>query len=237
MQNVLTPVTCGMQHRFIQYEPSSHFNPQLSAPLTSASASVQGDVPFRGISSTFTPVHNALPSTSLAGANILTQEATLATSLPLSADFDSIPLPGNEVILTHTPLSPSSMQRRFIQYDPSSHSHSQPSPSHAGASALIQEDPQGTPMTSSASNGGLITLCHWVDKYGIICRQPITANLCAIHLASKHGVSKMAPHASISCCWCDPPKTMKRDSIVRHVREIHLSEKRKRGKKKGKKTR
>ena len=67
--------------------------------------------------------------------------------------------------------------------------------------------------------------CCWVNEDGSICRESISYD-CATHLATAHGISKTASRTRVACRWCSPPKQMKRESIVRHVREVHLRRKR-----------
>ena len=71
------------------------------------------------------------------------------------------------------------------------------------------------------------TLCGWVDEHGSVCGEPITYD-CVTHLATAHGISKTSPRTRLNCRWCSPPRHMKRDSMLRHVREIHLGWKRRR---------
>ncbi|KIM50924.1 hypothetical protein SCLCIDRAFT_1225001 [Scleroderma citrinum Foug A] len=90
---------------------------------------------------------------------------------------------------------------------------------------IFHQSPSGEAPNDST------TLCGWVDRRGNVCGEPIT-NDCARHLATAHGITKKSPDSAITCGWCS--KQMKRESMLRHVRERHLGKKRKRtGKDKG----
>ncbi|KIJ66133.1 hypothetical protein HYDPIDRAFT_27325 [Hydnomerulius pinastri MD-312] len=65
--------------------------------------------------------------------------------------------------------------------------------------------------------------CKWRRDDGSLCRGNISWTTCSDHLAV-HGIEDMPSMLKITCGWCD--KTVKRESIVRHVREKHLGVKR-----------
>lgn len=252
-QNVLTyasPLISGMEHKPVQCDSSSYSNPRLSTSLTGANTMIQGDaqdtpdtfaldnppLPIAGQYQWRSVSHSyPQPSTSLTGANTLIQgggQGTSATSLPLSTDFDNFPLPGNEAILTHTSLLPSGMQPTFDPYNFSFDAHSQLPPSRAGASALIQEDVQGTPTTSfSMLNNGHTRQCGWVDEIGAICGRLITSANCITHLVTAHGVRKSGSDRLVRCGWCSDQVQQK--NIHSHIKQIHLEVERKRVKKAG----
>ncbi|KIJ66137.1 hypothetical protein HYDPIDRAFT_110303 [Hydnomerulius pinastri MD-312] len=61
--------------------------------------------------------------------------------------------------------------------------------------------------------------CEWRHDDGSICGESISFMTCPEHLAV-HGIKNMAFNLLINCGWCGKP--VKRESIVRHVREAHL---------------
>ncbi|KAI5997428.1 hypothetical protein EDD15DRAFT_2364147 [Pisolithus albus] len=65
--------------------------------------------------------------------------------------------------------------------------------------------------------------CGWRDTDGKECGELLTypGNL-ASHFADCHGIRKMASDVLIMCRWCSPEEIVKRESIVRHLREHHL---------------
>ncbi|KAF8438932.1 hypothetical protein L210DRAFT_2235413 [Boletus edulis BED1] len=67
------------------------------------------------------------------------------------------------------------------------------------------------------------TICKWQTESGAICGHPISVAHCSEHLATAHGISKMALDFRVACRWCpDGARPVKRANIVRHVRESHL---------------
>ncbi|KIK20602.1 hypothetical protein PISMIDRAFT_578421 [Pisolithus microcarpus 441] len=65
--------------------------------------------------------------------------------------------------------------------------------------------------------------CGWRDNDGKECGELLTypGNL-ASHFADYHGIRNMASNVAIVCRWCPPGEIVKRESIVRHLREHHL---------------
>jgi len=51
------------------------------------------------------------------------------------------------------------------------------------------------------------------------------------HLASSHGIKNLGSDVPVRCGICD--KVMKRESLLRHCRELHLKQKRKPSMKQG----
>ncbi|KAF9235358.1 hypothetical protein BU15DRAFT_78106 [Melanogaster broomeanus] len=126
----------------------------------------------------------------------------------------------------------------------------QPAPQHysssacrTGYSSILQEAPRPnfsiirsgihTPYSAhialSSPNGSLPetnphqTVCGWRLRDGSICGGPITKRTVPEHLAVHHGIKKIASYQLIACRWCpDGSDLIKRESIVRHVREVHL---------------
>ncbi|KAI6002640.1 hypothetical protein F5J12DRAFT_207943 [Pisolithus orientalis] len=64
--------------------------------------------------------------------------------------------------------------------------------------------------------------CGWRDNDGKICDMPVTYNNLVHHFAAVHDIKDMAFDAIIECRWCRPGNRMKRESILRHLREKHL---------------
>ena len=79
---------------------------------------------------------------------------------------------------------------------------------------------------------GRRALCQWKDGDKPVCGKPIDYESTPEHL-SKHGVEHMSRGIPTKCHWagCRRKKFMNRESIVRHVREVHLREKRRSSKK------
>lgn len=70
-------------------------------------------------------------------------------------------------------------------------------------------------------------ICQWRTEAGCVCGDVISWATCGEHLAITHGIKHMTSNVSIMCCWCsDRARPVKRESIVRHVREVHLRQKR-----------
>lgn len=63
--------------------------------------------------------------------------------------------------------------------------------------------------------------CGWIREDGTRCNTSITYE-CTRHLAIAHGIRHRKKHLKILCCWCSPPKPIRRSSMLRHVREVHL---------------
>ena len=73
---------------------------------------------------------------------------------------------------------------------------------------------------------GPACLCEWQDENGVICGGIVThANLPG-HL-SAHGIKNMRRDRLTKCKWAGcTKKPMNRESIARHVREVHMHLKR-----------
>ncbi|KAF8557871.1 hypothetical protein OG21DRAFT_135893 [Imleria badia] len=74
------------------------------------------------------------------------------------------------------------------------------------------------------------TCCQWVKEDGAVCGAHITLETVPQHLRT-HDIENMAHNCLVSCRWLgcrlrgDKAK-IKRESIARHVREIHLGSRR-----------
>ncbi|KAF8557895.1 hypothetical protein OG21DRAFT_137089 [Imleria badia] len=69
--------------------------------------------------------------------------------------------------------------------------------------------------------------CQWVREYGTLCEDKLTPVNLPMHL-SKHGIHNLTRNHPTRCNWvgCKTKKTMNRESIVRHIREVHMRLKR-----------
>ena len=65
--------------------------------------------------------------------------------------------------------------------------------------------------------------CKWKDEYGTVCEEAITRGTLPGHL-SEHGIKNKSRNHPTKCNWvgCKTKKPMNRESIVRHIREVHL---------------
>jgi len=63
-----------------------------------------------------------------------------------------------------------------------------------------------------------------------ICRAWVTESNLVEHLAS-HGIKNLASDVAVRCGVCD--RVMKRESLLRHFRELHLKQRRKPSMKQG----
>ncbi|KAH0828981.1 hypothetical protein J3R83DRAFT_2415 [Lanmaoa asiatica] len=74
---------------------------------------------------------------------------------------------------------------------------------------------------------GSVYCCQWKDGDGTICEEVITHGSLPGHL-SKHGIKNMPRDRDTNCNWvgCRRKKPINRESIVRHIREVHLRVKR-----------
>lgn len=69
-----------------------------------------------------------------------------------------------------------------------------------------------------------LTACHpcgWIKEDGTRCNTHITYD-CARHLATAHNIRQQGRRLKVLCCWCDLPRYIRRSSMLRHVREVHL---------------
>ena len=190
MQNVLTYtslLTSGMEHRPVH--PSSHSNSGLSTLFTGASTLVQGDVQSTPATFASQFVHDDM-SPPWEGRNPHPQPSTSLTS---------IPLPGNEVIPTHTPLSPSNMTSDVIP----------PSADDALFAFLEPSRP-------------LHMRCGWRTSSGTPCGTMITYR-CQHHFATVHGIINLPARTFVACRWCYPDRQLRRQCFIRHIREVHMS--------------
>ncbi|KAI6139216.1 hypothetical protein BKA82DRAFT_1007474 [Pisolithus tinctorius] len=63
--------------------------------------------------------------------------------------------------------------------------------------------------------------CEWIKEDGTRCNTSITYD-CARHLGTAHGIRQKGRSLRVLCCWCSPPKPIRRSGVLRHVREVHL---------------
>lgn len=96
--------------------------------------------------------------------------------------------------------------------------------------------PAGSPMTDHSlvvtQNGlpkayqsrGPTVPCGWKDNDGTACDGPVMSDNLANHFATLHGIKNMASGVKIDCRWCPSSlqKQVKRESLLRHLREVHL---------------
>ncbi|KAF9232222.1 hypothetical protein BU15DRAFT_67657 [Melanogaster broomeanus] len=70
-----------------------------------------------------------------------------------------------------------------------------------------------------------VYVCEWRERDESICGERFTGETLPDHLAD-HGITNIASDKPTVCRSCRPGKKMKRESILRHVREVHLGLKR-----------
>ncbi|KAG9312293.1 hypothetical protein JVU11DRAFT_7599 [Chiua virens] len=70
------------------------------------------------------------------------------------------------------------------------------------------------------------TTCQWQYLGMPICGEDITRESVPAHLAT-HGIHKMHKDRVVQCCWQGCGSFVKRESMTRHCREVHLRLKRK----------
>lgn len=72
-----------------------------------------------------------------------------------------------------------------------------------------------------------VSHCKWKDESGPVCEEVLTYGSLPEHL-SMHGIKNMTRDSSTKCNWvgCKRKRPMNRESIVRHIREVHLGLKR-----------
>jgi len=79
-----------------------------------------------------------------------------------------------------------------------------------------------TPTDSSAPCDRTVRKpCGWRRPDGTLCGAEVTYQ-CQGHLAMAHGITKLSGKAPVWCKWCRPDHQIKRDGLLRHVREVHL---------------
>ncbi|KAI6117378.1 hypothetical protein EDD16DRAFT_1009616 [Pisolithus croceorrhizus] len=66
--------------------------------------------------------------------------------------------------------------------------------------------------------------CGWEGDDGRVCYNPVSSDNLANHFATLHGIRNMASDIKVACRWCPSRsrKQVKRESILRHLREVHL---------------
>ncbi|KAI5997434.1 hypothetical protein EDD15DRAFT_343117 [Pisolithus albus] len=64
--------------------------------------------------------------------------------------------------------------------------------------------------------------CGWRVYGGGECGALVTYHSLAHHFAVVHGIRNMASDVEIMCRWCPPGTIVKRESLLRHLRERHL---------------
>ncbi|KAF8557835.1 hypothetical protein OG21DRAFT_130168 [Imleria badia] len=85
----------------------------------------------------------------------------------------------------------------------------------------------GHPMPVGQMSRGSSRGCEWISEdWSTTCGQTITEVTAPKHLAA-HGIKNMRKDHIVRCRWQGCLVHIKRESIVRHVREAHLGSKRK----------
>ncbi|KAI6095914.1 hypothetical protein F5141DRAFT_623634 [Pisolithus sp. B1] len=107
--------------------------------------------------------------------------------------------------LPHRDIGDFSMHGRSPEAD---HSHTSPS--------------MNAPSADAPRNLTARDCCGWQDNSGRKCGAPVTYDNLAYHFAALHGIRNLASDAKIICRWCPPGKIVKRESLLRHLREHHL---------------
>ncbi|KIJ08713.1 hypothetical protein PAXINDRAFT_172807, partial [Paxillus involutus ATCC 200175] len=70
-------------------------------------------------------------------------------------------------------------------------------------------------------------ICQWRTEHGSVCGDVISWATCGEHLVTTHRIENMTAGLSIMCYWCsERARPVKRETIVSHVREVHLRQKR-----------
>ncbi|KAF9232220.1 hypothetical protein BU15DRAFT_67655 [Melanogaster broomeanus] len=90
---------------------------------------------------------------------------------------------------------------------------------------LSHNAPNGQAATPAHSPDTNVYVCEWRENDGPICGKMFTTETLPVHLAD-HWHQRYASHEPTVCWWCRAVKTIKRESILRHVREVHLRLKR-----------
>lgn len=75
-------------------------------------------------------------------------------------------------------------------------------------------------------DGPVSTRCQWQSQGSLVCGQEITGEAVPKHLAL-HGIRNMRRDLIAQCCWGECGASITRQSITRHLREVHLGLKRK----------
>lgn len=63
--------------------------------------------------------------------------------------------------------------------------------------------------------------CGWRCQDGTLCGAAVTYH-CQDHLATAHRITKLSGKTFVWCKWCYPDHQIKRECILRHIREVHL---------------
>lgn len=92
--------------------------------------------------------------------------------------------------------------------------------SSSSASALVS--PTTVPIRVDPRLSEEVFLCGWQSETGFICGGPVSSSTCLEHLATVHGMRNMVSTLMVKCGWCSDRRLMKRENIVRHIREVHL---------------
>jgi hypothetical protein len=98
---------------------------------------------------------------------------------------------------------------------------SQHAVSHAAPSSSISATPA---HTSSPSSIHILGNCRWVDRGGT-CNELLSWKSVSAHLRDRH-VVRYGSEQLVTCLWLGCSSIMKKESLVRHIRERHLGARR-----------
>lgn len=108
---------------------------------------------------------------------------------------------------------------------------SDPSPNKGAAPIKNISETVLPVVRSPVSNAGTTDKqleCRWKDENQVNpCSTLVSDSNLPEHLAENHLIKNIASHEKIKCRICDPPKPIKRESLLRHIREVHRKQKRK----------
>ncbi|KAG1819670.1 uncharacterized protein BJ212DRAFT_1059350 [Suillus subaureus] len=67
--------------------------------------------------------------------------------------------------------------------------------------------------------------CLWTNHQSQCDFSADTIKSVLMHMTSQHLRKKQPSSSQVQCCICSPPRTVRRDTIRRHIREIHYGDK------------
>ncbi|KIM54467.1 hypothetical protein SCLCIDRAFT_377200 [Scleroderma citrinum Foug A] len=159
--------------------------------------------------------HRAHPSSPLGGPSVMPWTARdPAVHLPIPMETYN---PPSTVCPTSCPIGPGGSQMLWGVKSPSDQNNQRASP--ANACPLADETPPDdkpyTPYNRVQQR------CGWRSQDGTPCGTVITYS-CQGHFALAHGITQLSGQTHLLCRWCHPAHQIKREHLLRHIREVHL---------------
>ncbi|KAF8420575.1 hypothetical protein L210DRAFT_3654828 [Boletus edulis BED1] len=225
---MFTPIDVTQGHiPWISSGPEYGIGPALTEnPSMNNALQASDEVVWYSVSSAFGSLHIPCTTSPILQASSLVED--IEESLPTTAH--PLSYPHTVVDIPPTGWATGHPEAGFLPGHPSTFNFVDP-PFRIDGSSFPGENVQmvgpeavQSPLyTSTLTLEELGWLCGWKNEDGTLCDEIFTRASLPMHLA-KHGIKNKSRTSPTKCRWlgCKARKPMNRESIVRHIREVHM---------------